>query len=244
MAGVFNNQGRHAEALVHNARALAIYRDVLGERHPDTATIDNNNMAIACTQWKQCRHAEALEYYAKALAIRRDVLGERHPTTAATYTNMASVFTDQGRHAEALEYHAKALAIKRDVLGERHPSTGNTYYSMANIHKNLGDKSQARELFTARRTRRAFLASYGTQRKRLWMLIFALSFSLKLLSVLFITSLIFFVVTIVHRNNGTEMYGGYSDQPHPPISDDDLVEPFCAARSCQLFELGYTGDVM
>jgi tetratricopeptide (TPR) repeat protein len=155
-ASVANAFGEHDEALEYYAKALAIYRDVLGERHPSTAGTYNGMATVFKNQGK---HAEALEYYAKALAIRRDVLGERHPDTATTYNNMAVVFKNQGKHAEALEYYAKALAIYREVLGERHPSTANTYWGLANVHSQLGDKSQARELYG--KAHEIYLATLG-----------------------------------------------------------------------------------
>ena len=39
MAGVFRNQGEYAQALEYYERALAIWRVMLGEQHPDTVTI-------------------------------------------------------------------------------------------------------------------------------------------------------------------------------------------------------------
>jgi tetratricopeptide (TPR) repeat protein len=60
-----NRQGKYKEAEEGYRKALAIYRKVLGEEHPDTATSYNN---LAANQDDQGKHREAEEGYRKALA--------------------------------------------------------------------------------------------------------------------------------------------------------------------------------
>ena len=104
-AAVTNAFGQHTEALDYYEKSLAIKREVLGERHADTAAT-YNNMAIVFDD--QDRHTEALEYYEKALAIRREVLGERHPSFGDTCYNMALLHRAQSDSDRARELFAAA----------------------------------------------------------------------------------------------------------------------------------------
>ncbi|MCL2137381.1 MAG: tetratricopeptide repeat protein, partial [Coriobacteriia bacterium] len=128
--------GQYSAALERYGKALATKEEVLGERHPDTASI---YIGLANVYYAQGDHDRALEYYGKAMAILEEVLGERHPDTAITYNNIAGVYRAQGDHDRALEYYGKATAIYEEVLGERHPDTASTYIGLANVYYAQGD---------------------------------------------------------------------------------------------------------
>src|SRR5262249_19053629 len=66
---------RYREAEAKFRQVLTIYRKVLGEQHPDTATSYNN---VAACLHAQGQYAQALPLFRKALAIRQKVLGEQH----------------------------------------------------------------------------------------------------------------------------------------------------------------------
>jgi tetratricopeptide (TPR) repeat protein len=78
-AAALEGKGRYQDAQPLQEKLLAIYRKVLGEEHPHTATCYGN---LAANQNAQGRYKEAEEGYGKALAICRKVLGEEHPHTA------------------------------------------------------------------------------------------------------------------------------------------------------------------
>jgi tetratricopeptide (TPR) repeat protein len=109
-------------------KALAIYRQALGEEHPDTARSYNN---VAANLDAQGKHAEAGPLFHQALAIRRQALGEEHPLTALSYNNVAFNLHAQGKYAEAGPLYHKALAICRKALGEDHPLTAQSYNNVA-----------------------------------------------------------------------------------------------------------------
>jgi tetratricopeptide (TPR) repeat protein len=123
-----NRQGQYAAAEKPYRKALAIYRQVLGEEHPHTA-LSYNNLAVCLDD--QTQHDKALPLHKKALAIRRKVLGEEHPSTAQSYNNLAACLDHQGQRGKALLLFEKALAIRRKVLGEEHPTTALSYNNVA-----------------------------------------------------------------------------------------------------------------
>ena len=72
LAGLYDAQGRYAEAEPLYERALAIWEKALGPEHPDVATSLNN---LAELYRDQGRYAEAEPLYERALAIREKALG-------------------------------------------------------------------------------------------------------------------------------------------------------------------------
>jgi CHAT domain-containing protein/Tfp pilus assembly protein PilF len=137
-------QGKHAEAEPLDRTALAIFRKVLGEEHPDTALSYNN---VAYNLNAQGKHAEAEPLFRTALAIRRKVRGEEHPDTALFYNNVAMNLHAQGKYAEAEPLLRQALAIFRKVLGEEHPDTARSYNNVAyNLHAQ-GKYAEAEPLY-------------------------------------------------------------------------------------------------
>ncbi len=101
------DQGKAAEAEPFFGKALKIFRKVLGEEHPDTATSYNN---VAHFLHAQGKAAEAEPLYRKALAIRRKALGEEHPDTLTSYNNVAYTLHAQGKTTEAAEFLVRAMA--------------------------------------------------------------------------------------------------------------------------------------
>jgi tetratricopeptide (TPR) repeat protein len=103
-------------------------REILGEKHPFTATGYGNVSSCLDNQGK---HAEALDLARRGLAIHLEVFGEEHPDTARSYSRVADCLAVQGKHAEALPLHRRALALLRKTLGEGHPETANSYNNLA-----------------------------------------------------------------------------------------------------------------
>ena len=112
-------------------KSLDICLEILGEKHPHTATGYNQ---VAVNLHAQSEHAAALPLYQKALDIRREVLGEKHPDTALSYSNLAVNLNAQGQYAAALPLLQKALDLRQVVLGEKHPETA---ASCNNVAMNL-----------------------------------------------------------------------------------------------------------
>jgi CHAT domain-containing protein/tetratricopeptide (TPR) repeat protein len=144
MAVKLHGAGKYAEAAAAARQALGIRRQVLGERHPDTAHSLNN---LAEPLRAQGDYAGARPLYEQALAICKQVLGERHPDTATTLNNLAELLRAQGDYAGARPLYQQALTICKQVLGERHPDTANSLNNLALLLKAQGDYAGARPLY-------------------------------------------------------------------------------------------------
>ena len=72
---------------------MVIDEEVLGLKHPSTATSYNN---FGSVYEKKEEYDKALEYYHKALVIDEEVLGIKHPSTATLYNNFGLVY-EKGR---------------------------------------------------------------------------------------------------------------------------------------------------
>src|SRR5215471_18116210 len=69
-------RGQYVEALREHERALQLYTDVLGERHPDTLQSMNE---VGLIYNRIGRSAEALAIFEKLLKLRLEVTGEHDP---------------------------------------------------------------------------------------------------------------------------------------------------------------------
>jgi CHAT domain-containing protein/Tfp pilus assembly protein PilF len=136
--------GKYAEAIPVARQALALRKEVLGERHPDTASSLNN---LAFLLQAQGDYAAARPLYEQALAINKEVLGERHPNTASSLNNLAGLLKTQGDYAAARPLYEQALAICKEVLGEHHPDTAGSLNNLAALLKAQGDYAAARPLY-------------------------------------------------------------------------------------------------
>lgn len=132
--------GQYRDATELLRGALEIRERLLGEKHPDTATVYNN---LANAYYDMGDYAQAQEFYQKALDIEEKTLGLEHPYTAATFNNLGLVYADVGDYTRALEFHRKALDIREKVFGAEHPETAATYNNLANVFADVGDYAQA-----------------------------------------------------------------------------------------------------
>jgi tetratricopeptide (TPR) repeat protein len=109
----FHHRAAYSEARPLHERARAIYENVLGPEHPDTATSVSN---LATVLWDLGDRAGALPLFEHALAIREKVLGPEHPDTAESVNFLAHVLHDQGDFAGARPLVERALAIDEKCL--------------------------------------------------------------------------------------------------------------------------------
>ena len=86
-AGVYLwSRGQDQRALALEEQALAGYRLVLGDDHPDTLTSMDN---LAVTRGNLGDLDGARELHEQALTARRRVLGDDHPDTLTSMNNLA-----------------------------------------------------------------------------------------------------------------------------------------------------------
>jgi tetratricopeptide (TPR) repeat protein len=120
-------------------QALAVREEVLGPKHPDTAS---SYYSVATSLEAQGRHKEAEPFFRKALAVCEEVLGPKHPNTADSYNNLAGNLQYQGRTPEAEPLYRQALMVYEQVLGPKHAVTALCYHNLA---ANLNDQGRAPE---------------------------------------------------------------------------------------------------
>ena len=138
--------------------ALAIYRTVLDETHPDVAGC-LNNMAVLLDAMK--KPSEADDLLRQALATLKAKLGDDHPQTILAAGNLATHLHKRGKYADADPALRDTLAVHRKVLGEGHPETTWAYRNLAANHWARGDYEAAVALGPAA------LASFETARRRI-----------------------------------------------------------------------------
>jgi tetratricopeptide (TPR) repeat protein len=109
------DQGRYDEAEPLYRDALAIRRDLLGKRDPDTAFVCHQ---LAINLGDQNRYTESETLFREALDIWRQTLGEGHPNTSSAYANLALVLDSRGRYAEAEPLCRAAIELARRSGGE------------------------------------------------------------------------------------------------------------------------------
>jgi tetratricopeptide (TPR) repeat protein len=139
-----DGQGKYAQAEPLHRKALDLWEEVQGPRHPDTARSYNN---LALNLHLQGRAKEAEPLYRKSLAVFEEVHGPNHLDTASGYNNLAANLQDQGRAPEAEPLFRKALAIWEELLGPRHPDTAGSYNNLAYNLDLQGRAQEAEPLF-------------------------------------------------------------------------------------------------
>ncbi|UCE58267.1 MAG: serine/threonine protein kinase [Phycisphaerales bacterium] len=148
----YHGLGLYPQSLPHLERALALYRQELGDDHPDTLASISNMGELLHAMGK---NAEALPYYRDALEARRRVLGNDDPYTLASINNMGALLQSMGKDAEALPYHLEALAGRRRVRGNDHPDTLVSIGNISALFQSMGKHAEAlpyiRDALEARR---------------------------------------------------------------------------------------------
>jgi tetratricopeptide (TPR) repeat protein len=120
--------------------SLAMYRRLLGDRHPYVGTALNN---LALVQHRKGDLAEAESTYRQALALQRELLGPVHPNVANTLTNLAYVIYDKGDSQGALQVLGQSLEIYRKVFPGDNPDVAATMNRLGFWYTETGDYATA-----------------------------------------------------------------------------------------------------
>jgi len=117
LAGLYEDQGKDAQAEPLYQRSLAILEKSLGPDHPHIALSLNN---LAALYDNQGSYTQAEPLYQQALAIREKTVGPDHPKVAESLENYAALLRKMNREAEAEKLEARAKAI-RDRHAQENP---------------------------------------------------------------------------------------------------------------------------
>ena len=123
-----------------NLRAVAMDRQLYGERHPNVAE-DLINLGAIQTEWGH--YAETERYYRQALDIIQGFYGKDHPETASTMTLLGRSLNAQGRFNESADMLREALGIQERVYGEVHPRVASALGELGKAAMQQGNLDEA-----------------------------------------------------------------------------------------------------
>jgi tetratricopeptide (TPR) repeat protein len=128
------SRGQYRQAIAMQEQALAGYRRVLGDDHPDTLVSMNNLAAVRYTLGDLDGARQLQE---QTLAARRRVLGDDHPSTLVSMNNLAETRRALGDLDGARQLQEQTLAARRRVLGDDHPDTLVSMNNLAAVRQEL-----------------------------------------------------------------------------------------------------------
>ena len=152
LANVYIAQARYSEAEELFKKTRSIKHAVLGDDHPELATIDNN---LAHLSWRRSDLRNAERLCRRALATLERHLGAAHPDVANVLSNLAEVYRTQRRfskprHASGGRSPSSRRPSARTIRGWHHHST--TWLSCCKS----SDDMKKRSYSTRRRWRSQF----------------------------------------------------------------------------------------
>ena len=136
------NRGDYSAAEQYYLESLRIYKEVLGENHPDYA-MSLNNLGLLYS--KQGNYSAAEQYYLESLRIYKEVIGENHPDYASCLSNLGLLYRTQGNYSVSEQYYLESLRICKEVLGENHPDYANCLHNLGALYKTQGNYSAAEQ---------------------------------------------------------------------------------------------------
>ncbi len=124
----------------YQQKCTAIFKEVLGIKHPDLAISYTNTGRIYKSMGD---HQKALEFYQRALTIQEEVLDPKHPRLATTYHGIGNTYRAVGDPTKAMEYLQRALYIRKETLPPEHPDLAGSYNSLGHCHYAMGHYTKA-----------------------------------------------------------------------------------------------------
>jgi serine/threonine-protein kinase len=123
-----------------NQRALAIDRQLYGDRHPNVAE-DLINLGAIQSEWGH--YPETERYYRQALDIIQSFYGKDHHETASVMTILGRSLNAQGRFNEAADVLRDALGIQERVYGKVHPRVASALGELGKVAMQQGKLDEA-----------------------------------------------------------------------------------------------------
>eukprot|EP00041_Stephanoeca_diplocostata_P003545 m.35599 g.35599 ORF g.35599 m.35599 type:complete len:1307 (+) comp14422_c0_seq1:472-4392(+) len=143
LASVYNDLGRHADALVLQRKALHAFELLLPEDHPFISTSMNN---LAFTYKALDRYEDVLELECQALGLKKSIYPEGHREIVLSKNNLATTYCELGQHEKALPLLQETLAGFEQVLPEDHPHTATVMANLAHTYGCMGRHQEALKL--------------------------------------------------------------------------------------------------
>jgi tetratricopeptide (TPR) repeat protein len=135
-----DDMGNARKAIEYYEQALAIDREVFGDKHIGVGEILNG----IGSAWENLgEHKKAIEYFEQALSVTREVHGNRHPYVASSLNNIGSAWLCLAEPKKAIEYFEQALSIFKAVYGDQHPHVATTLNNIGSAWEDLGEHKKA-----------------------------------------------------------------------------------------------------
>jgi len=155
LADSYRNLCAFKKAEYHQMRALEIYREHVGEEHPDMLKC---LCKLGWLYWRQGRYKEGEEVFVKIVERGRRVLSREHPSTLLYMNGLGLQYWLLGRYEEAESVYLETLEISRRVSGEEYEDTLLLRGNLALLYHAQGRYEEAESLFletleTCRRVR-------------------------------------------------------------------------------------------
>ena len=141
---VYRHLGEYDRAAPLLERALALHRDVYGDRHLNTVEA---RVALAEVYRNLYRGAPAESLLREALATERALLGPAHPRVARTLTELSRVRRDAGDLATAERLARDALEMRHRTYPGDHPDVAQGTDYLAGLLRRRGDFARAGPLY-------------------------------------------------------------------------------------------------
>ena len=163
LGAVLEQNGRLAEALVAQERALTILQDKAAPDDPWTArALSGLSSVLTChfgvSLWKLEDLAGAEERFVRVLAIITTAWGKDSVIVARTLAGLGQVRQDLGDLSGGRDCLETALRIMRSTYGEDHPDVGHCYDKLAYLLALSGDTERSRKCYA--RAARILSAAY------------------------------------------------------------------------------------
>lgn len=163
IAGLFNNQAailaslaRYDEAEASHLKALAIRRQLEGERGPK---VSSSLFGLGYVYYRRGQIEESIRYFRDSVEQQLEFNGEGDPLAIMRLTSLASVLSRSGREPEALDVARRAEALGREHLGDQHPTYAITLNNLGNALIQSGRVQEA--IPVLRETLRVRVATVG-----------------------------------------------------------------------------------
>jgi serine/threonine-protein kinase len=137
--------GHYDQSEVQNQQALALYKQVYGDKHP---LVSDCLINLGAIQYERGKDPDAERYYREGIAITEGWFGRDHYQTAANLTMLARVLNrTPERQVEARAVLGEALAIRERVYGPEHPRVASTVNELGAVALGAGRLDEAEQYF-------------------------------------------------------------------------------------------------
>ncbi|CAE6529315.1 unnamed protein product [Rhizoctonia solani] len=134
--------GQRSEKEKLELKAVEVFKQELGEDHPETLRCMNN----IATAYTALGRYEAEKIMVQVVDARKRILGEEHPSTLRCMSNLADNYRRLGQLDLAEQMHIQVLRARKRLLGEEHPDTLHSMAQLANTYWRMGRRNEAEQL--------------------------------------------------------------------------------------------------